>query len=376
MALVLWQVIVKEFRQLRRDKRMIPAMIVGPVIQLLVFGIAANNDVTNVPLLVLDDDHTPASRALVDRFTSSGYFQLTRSVASEAEIEPPLLRGSAQLGLVIPRGYGRDASAGRTPRLQLIVDGSDSTSAVVGLGYASRIIIQAGADAVTARLARQGLPTDPTGVSLVSRVWYNPDLKSRWFYVPAVLAMVLMLVTMLLPSMAVVREKEMGTLEQIIVTPIRSWQLILGKLLPFACIGFFDTLLITGLAVLLFQVPLRGSLALLVFLTIPFLLCTLGLGLLVSTIVRTQQQAMMTAVYLVMVPMIYLSGLIFPIENMPPLIQRFTVVIPLKYYAHIIRGVFLKGSGIGVLWPDAVALLVIGATVLTLAALRFRKSLD
>ena len=376
MFRVLWQVIVKEFRQLRRDRRMIPAMIVGPVIQLLVFGIAANNDVTNVPLLLLDDDHTPASRALVDRFTSSGYFRLMGSVHSEAEIESPLLRGSAQIGLVIPRGYGRDTAAGRTPRLQLIVDGSDSTSAVVGLGYASRIVTQAGADAVTTRLARDGLPTDPTGVSLVSRVWYNPDLKSRWFYVPAVLAMVLMLVTMILPSMAVVREKEMGTLEQIIVTPIKSWQLILGKLLPFACLGFLDTLLVSGLAVLLFRVPLRGSLALLVLLTIPFLLCTLGLGLLVSTIVRTQQQAMMAAVYLVMVPMIYLSGLIFPIENMPPFIQRCTVVIPLKYYAHIIRGVFLKGSGIGVLWPDAVALLAFGATVLTLAALRFRKSLD
>ena len=176
--------------------------------------------------------------------------------------------------------------------------------------------------------------------------------------------------------MAVVREKEMGTLEQIIVTPIRPWELVLGKLFPFACVGFLDTLLVSAVAVGLFRVPLRGSFPLLVLLTGPFLLCTLGLGLFVSTLVRTQQQAMMSAVYLVMVPMIYLSGLIFPVENMPAVIQKFTVVIPLKYYAHIIRGIFLKGSGLDVLWPDSVALLAIGATVLTAASLRFRKSLD
>jgi len=362
---VLIRVIVKEFQQLRRDKRMIPAMIVGPLVQLLALGYAANNDVTDIPLVLLDEDHGVASRALVDRFTSSRYFRLVGAVASESEIEPQLVRGSAQLALVIPPGFGRDAAAGRSPRVQLIVDGSDSTSALVGLSYASRIVAAAGAR-----------PEATGGVELASRVWYNPDLRSRWFYVPAILAMVLMLVTMILPSMAVVREKEMGTLEQIIVSPIRPWQLVLGKLFPFACVGFLDMLLVSAVAVGLFRVPLRGSLALLVLLSVPFLMCTLGLGLLVSTLVRTQQQAMMSAVYLVMVPMIYLSGLIFPVENMPPIIQKVTVVIPLKYYTHVIRGIFLKGSGLDVLWPDAVALLLIGTTVLVAASLRFRKSLD
>jgi ABC-2 type transport system permease protein len=361
----LFRVIVKEFQQLRRDKRMIPAMIIGPMVQLLALGYAANNDVTDIPLLLLDDDHGVASRALVDRFTASGYFRLVGSVGAESQIEPQLVRGRAQVALVIPPGFGRDVAAGRSPRVQLIVDGSDSTSAVVGLSYASRIVTAAG-----------GRPETRGGVELVSRVWYNPDLKSRWFYVPAILAMVLMLVTMILPSMAVVREKEMGTLEQIIVSPIRPWQLVLGKLFPFACVGFLDTLLVSAVAVGLFRVPLRGSLALLVLLTVPFLFCTLGLGLFVSTLVRTQQQAMMSAVYLVMVPMIYLSGLIFPVENMPAAIQKFTVLIPLKYYTHIIRGIFLRGSGLDVLWPDAVALLIIGATVFVLASLRFRKSLD
>jgi ABC-2 type transport system permease protein len=372
----LLSVIVKEFRQLRRDKRMIPAMIIGPLVQLLTLGFAANNDVTDIPMALLDEDHTAASRALVDRFTASGYFRLVGSVASEAEIEPQLVANRAQVALVIPRGYGRDVAGGRAPSVQLIVDGSDSTSAVVGLGYAGGIVSAAGSDYEIANLQAQGLPAERPGIELASRIWYNPDLRSRWFYVPAILAMVLLLVTMILPSMAIVREKEMGTLEQIIVTPIRPWQLVMGKLFPFACVGFLDMLLVTAVAVGLFRVPLRGSMTLLVLLTVPFLLCTLGLGLFVSTLVRTQQQAMMSATYLVMVPMIYLSGLIFPVENMPPLIQKATVIIPLKYYAHILRGVFLKGSGAAVLWPDAAALCLIGAVVLTAASLRFRKSLD
>jgi ABC-2 type transport system permease protein len=372
----LFRVIVKELQQLRRDKRMIPAMIIGPIIQLLTLGFAANNDVTDIPMVLLDEAHGAASRALVDRFTASGYFRLVGSVASASEIEPQLVRGRAQVALVIPPGFGRDVASGRAPRVQLLVDGSDSTSAVVGLGYAGRIMNEAGAEYVVQRLRAQGLPETQAGVQLASRVWYNPDLRSRWFYVPAILAMVLMLVTMILPSMAVVREREMGTLEQIIVSPIRSWQFVLGKLFPFACIGFLDTLLVSAVAVGLFRVPLRGSLALLILLTVPFLFCTLGLGLFVSTLVRTQQQAMMSAVYLVMVPMIYLSGLIFPVENMPAIVQKLTVVIPLKYYTHVIRGVFLQGSGLDVLWPDAVTLLAIGAIVFVAASVRFRKSLD
>jgi ABC-2 type transport system permease protein len=251
---------------------------------------------------------------------------------------------------------------------------------VVGLGYASRIVSGVGAELVQARLTR-----DPAGarilaslgrVEMVPRVWYNPDLKSRWFYVPAVLAMVLMLITMMLPSMAIVREKEIGTLEQISVTPLRPWQLVVGKLLPFVAIGIVDLWLITLLARVVFGVPLRGSLVTLTLFTLLYVMSTLGLGLLVSSMVNTQQQAMMFSAFVLMVPMIYLSGLIFPIENMPLVIQKFTYVIPVRYYANIIRGVFLKGSGPAVLWPDGLALLLIGLTVLTLASLRFRKSLD
>jgi ABC-2 type transport system permease protein len=213
-------------------------------------------------------------------------------------------------------------------------------------------------------------------VELVPRAWYNPDLRSRWFYIPAILAMVLMLTTMVMPSMAVVREKEIGTLEQLIVTPVRPWQLIVGKLFPFAVIGLATTLLVTALSVLGFGVPLRGSLLLLVFLTALFLLSTLGLGLLASTLAGNQQQAMMASIFLLMMPMIYLSGLIFPIENMPRLIRIGTYGIPLRYYNTIIRGIFLKGVGLETLWPQAVVLLAYGLGILGLASMRFRKRLD
>src|SRR5262245_4140317 len=355
---------------------MIPVLLIGPLAQLLALGYAANMDVRDVPFVLVDQDRTSASRSLVDRFTGSGYFELVGSEETADAAEPWLLDGRAQIALVVARGYGADLLAGRTASVQLVADGSDSTSAVVGMGYASRIVTGLAGERLQERLRALPPGTRLARIELVPRVWYNPDLKSRWFYVPAVLALVLMLVTMILPSMAVVREKEIGTLEQIIVTPLRPWQLVVGKLVPFVIIGLFDLLLITTATRLLFGVPLRGSLLLLTLLTLLFLLNTLGLGLLVSTLVGTQQQAMMSCIYLLMVPMIYLSGLIFPIENMPLGFQYATYLIPVRYYADVIRGIFLRGSGLSVLWPEAVALLAMGLVILALAALRFRKSLD
>jgi ABC-2 type transport system permease protein len=378
----LLRVIVKELFQLRHDRKMIPVLIVGPLIQMLALGYAANTDVNKVPTLLVDQDRTPASRELVDRFTGSGYFSLVGAVATTDQAEPWLVDGRAQVALVIPGGYGEDVAAGfpaRRPRVQVLADGTDANSAVVGLGYAASIL-----GAVGAELARRPGTSPPqpggaapgAGVELVPRVWYNPDLKSRWFYVPAVLALVLMLVVMMMPSMAVVREKEIGTLEQIIVTPLAPWQLMVGKLAPFVVIGLVDMLLVTGVARWLFGVPLRGSLLLLMLLTLLYLLNTLGLGLLVSTLVNTQQQAMMFSAFVVMVPMIYLSGLLFPIQNMPRVIQFVTYAVPVRYYANVIRGIFLRGSGLAVLWPDALVLLCSGIFLLALAARRFRKNLD
>lgn len=374
----LLQVIIKEFLQLRHDRKMIPMLVVGPIAQLIALGFAASLDVNLIPMVVVDQDRSPESARLVERFTGSRYFNLVGTEDSAEAIEPWLIENRAQVGLVIADGYGEAVAAGRKPEIQLIADGTDSNSAVVGMGYASRIVTGASAELAAAAIARGGGPSVQPGgvVELVPRVFYNPDLKSRWFYVPAVLAMVLLLVTMILPSMAVVREKEIGTLEQISVTPLQPWQLIVGKLVPFAIIGVFDTLIITGLAKIVFGVPLHGSLLLLVVLTTLYLLNTLGLGLLMSTMVRNQQQAMMGSSFALMVPMIYLSGLIFPIENMPRLFQIISYAIPVRYYANILRGVFLRGSGIDVLWPDAVALVGLGLLTLVLASLRFKKSLD
>lgn len=388
---ILFRIIVKEFLQLRRDRKMLPMIFIAPVIQLILFGYATNLDVTEIPLLLVDQDRTADSRELADRFTGSGYFRLAGYEDGTAAVEPRLVEGKAQVALVIAPGFAKESAAGRSPRVQLIADGSDANSAVVGMGYASRIISGKNGELIRDRIAffaHDGAGTvgadgfigrsasPPASIELLPLVWYNPDLKSRWFYVPAILAMVLMLMTMVMSSMGVVREKEIGTMEQVIVTPIRPWQLIVGKLFPFAAIGLVDLLLVTAIARWHFEVPLRGSFILLVLLTSLFLLTTLGLGLLVSTLVRTQQQAMMASGFLLMTPMVYLSGLLFPIENMPEAIQYVTYAIPLRYYATVIRGIFLKGSGIGALWKEALAMACFGIALLTLAALRFRKRLD
>ena len=379
---VLWRVIVKEFLQLRQDKKMIPIIFVAPVMQIVLFGFAVNTDVTNIPTVLVDQDRSAASRDLVSRFVKSGYFELVGTEERADAVEPWLVTGDAQLALVVGAGYGSALASGGTPRVQVIVDGSDSSATTVALGYAGGIISGQAGEAMISRLkglALRGAPPPPGAgarVELVPRVWYNPDLLSRWFYLPAVLAMVLMMMTMMLSAMGVVREKEIGTMEQLMVTPIRSWQLLVGKLFPFAVIGLVQTLLVIAVTVWGFQVPLAGSFPLLLGLTMLFILSTLGLGLLVSTIVRNQQQAMMGAAFVLMIPMIYLSGLLFPIENMPRSIQYVTYAIPLRYYAEILRGVFLRGSGLGVLWPQALVLLVMGIAIMGVAALRFRKRLD
>jgi ABC-2 type transport system permease protein len=373
---VLWRVIVKEFLQIRRDRRMIPVIFVAPVVQVFVFGFAVNTDVTSVLTVLVDQDRSASSRDLASRFVESGYFEIVGTAERADDVDRWLVTSRAQLGLVVGPGFGGNLAAGRPARLQLVVDGSDATTANVALGYASALARDLGAEVQARRLREGGSALRPGQVALLPRVLYNPDLKSRWFYVPAVLAMILMIMTMLLSAMGVVREKEIGTLEQIIVTPIHAWQLLVGKLLPFAVIGLFQMCLATAVTVWGFGVPLRGSFPLLLALTALFILNTLGLGLFVSTLVRNQQQAMMAAAFGAMVPMIYLSGLIFPIDNMPPAIQVVTWAIPLRYYAEILRGVFLRGSGLAVLWPEALALLAMGLAIMAVASMRFRKRLD
>ena len=371
----LWHVIVKELLQLRRDHKMLPLIFVAPVLQIVIFGYAVNTEVRDVPMVLVDQDRSPGSRELVDRFVASGYFTLVATEDDPRDIDPWLVSGRGHVALVIGPGYGAAHEGGRPAGVQMLADGSDSSAATQALGYAAAIVTAADQERVRerVRLAMASAGGNAPGrIDLVPRVYYNADLKSRWFYVPAVLAMILMIMTMLLSAMAVVREKEIGTLEQLMVTPVKPWQLLVGKLAPFAAIGTMQVFLVTGITTLWFGVPLRGSFLLLLGITQLFLLNTLGLGLLVSTLVRNQQQAMMAAAFLVMIPMIYLSGLIFPIENMPRVIQAVTYAIPLRYYSNVIRGIFLKGAGMETLWRECVVLALMGTGLLAIASLRFR----
>jgi ABC-2 type transport system permease protein len=377
---VLRHIIRKEFLQLRRDRKMIPILLGAPIIQLIVLGYAAVLDVDRIPMLLLDRDQTQASGELCERFLSSGYFRLAGQTQDPAELDRGLIEGRAKLALVIQDGYGKAVGSGQTPRVQVLADGSEGNLSMLAMGYASVVVAQQSGELVAQRAKalalRAGAPLAAGRIDLVPRVWYNPDLKSLWFFVPAILAMVLMLTTMVLPSMAVVREKEIGTMEQIMVTPVRPWQLIVGKLFPFAAMGLLTVIVITGLTVFYFGVPLRGSFLLLLLMTALFLLSTLGLGLLASTLVRNQQQAMLVSIFLLQIPMIYLSGLIFPIDNMPKVIQIATYGIPLRYYTTVIRGIFLKGAGLRTLWPEMTVMLLSGIGILGLASSRFRKRLD
>jgi ABC-2 type transport system permease protein len=361
----------KELLEIRRNPRLLPLVIIAPMIQLILLGYAATTDVRDVPIVVVDADRSARSRDLIERFAESGYFRIVDVVGSVNDIEPYLADNRAWMALAIPVEYARDVDGGRPAAIEVVADGSDASSTTMALGYASSLVAGYARDLVTARRPA-GMP--PVGnLDAVVRVWFNPQLESRYFMIPGVLALLLMVMTAVLASMGIVREKETGTLEQLNVTPLRRWELIVGKLLPYAIIGMVDVFLVVGVALLWFAVPLRGSLTLLVALSAVYLLSTLGIGLFVSTISNTQQQAMLTAVFFFLLPMIYLSGFVFPIENMPAAIQPFTYLIPLRYYLVIVRGIFLKGVGFSTIWPEATALLAWGLAVLGLATLRSRK---
>jgi ABC-2 type transport system permease protein len=367
----------KEFLELRLNPRLFGLVIVAPIMQLTLLGYAATTDVKDVPVVVADGDRSAASRELIDRFEASRNFSVMGSVTTVNEIEPYLETGGAWLGLVIPPGYGDALATGRPATLQLAADGTDANSTTVALGYATALV-----GGYAREIIENGLLTLPAAGAGVQaapaidpriRVWFNPQLESRHFMIPGVLALVLLVVTVNLAAMAIVREKEVGTLEQLNVTPVRRWELIAGKLVPYGLIGMIDVLLVVAVAVFWFQVPLRGSFMLLFAISVIYVFCTLGLGLFISTISDTQQQAMMTATFFFVMPMIYLSGFVFPIENMPQAIQWVTYLIPLRYFLVIVRGIFLKGIGMEVLWPQVAALAGWGTVVLSLAVARSRK---
>ena len=363
-------IIRKEFLELRQDPRLFGIVIIAPIIQLTMLGYAATTDVRNVPMVVVDQDASSESRELVSRFAASPSFDVVGGLSSVDEIDGYLNTGKAWMALDIPAGYGERIRAGQSAVVQVVADGTDANSTNVALGYAGTLVSSYARELA----APSGQPLDPL-VSADVRVWFNPELESKDFMIPGILALLLLVVTTNLSSMSIVREKELGTLEQLNVTPIARWELIVGKLLPYAFIGLIDVLLVVFVALVWFEVPLRGSFALLLAMCVVYLMTTLGLGLFVSTISATQQQAMMTASFFFLIPMVFLSGFVFPIENMPAAIQPVTYLIPLRYFLVILRGIFLKGVGLEVLWPDALALLGWGVAILVLATLRSSKRL-
>jgi ABC-2 type transport system permease protein len=364
----------KEFLELRQNPRLFGIVIVAPIIQLTMLGYAATTDVRDVPIVVADGDRTPESRNLIARFEASHNFTIIDTVTTVRDVDQYLQRDQAWIALAIPQGYGATRRTGQPVSLQVIADGSNSNSTTVALGYATALVGEYAAEVLQGAAGPASeIPAGTPGIDLRIRVWFNPQLESRFFMIPGVLALLLLLVTANLAAMGIVREKEMGTLEQLNVTPLRRWELIVGKLLPYGVIAFIDVLLVTAVAVFWFEVPLRGSFALLLALSLLYVVCTLALGLFISTISDTQQQAMMTATFFFLTPMIYLSGFIFPIENMPRVIQYATYLIPLRYFLVIVRGIFLKGIGLSLLWRETAAMTAWGAVVLSLAVMRSRK---
>jgi ABC-2 type transport system permease protein len=375
------ELVRKELLQIRRDPRLWRILVIAPVLQLVVFGYAVSTDVRDTATFVVDQDRSQLSRELVDAFTASGYFEVVARSDSPRDLVRALDGGEATVGLVIPPGLaaelaanltlGGTGGAGRPARVQLLVDGTNSNLATVALGYAEGIL-QAFAAARAAPVGAAGGAAARLPIALQDRAWFNPSLDSRDYNVPAVVGTLMTLVSLLLTALAIVRERELGTLEQLMVSPLSPGELIAGKTLPFALIAFVDLALVTTIAVLWFEVPFRGSFLVLLLASLLFLLPALGTGLLISTVSSTQQEAFLTT-FLTFMPTILLSGFLFPISSMPRVFQWLTLINPLRHYLEIVRGVFLKGTGLAVLWPQHLALLALGAALLTLAARRFEK---
>ena len=355
----LFHFIKKEFIQLLRDPRLLFIALMAPIIQLIILGYVASTDINHISTVVLDEDKTAYSRNYLQSYENSGYFDFNYYAANPKQIADFIDSGKAKLGLRVPAGFGRKIVRGETAAVQAVIDGSNSSSASIIQGYINQINF--------------GRAKILLGVN--TRVWYNPDLKSVNYMVPAIFAAILMVISMILTSASIIKEKEKGTMEMLAVTPLKPYELILGKLLPYALVAFFDMTLVFLVATLWFNVQLKGSVLLLFSMGAIFLTTGLGLGVFISTISQTQRQAMMTTEFL-MIPQMILSGFIFPIANMPWAIQLITFIIPLRYFLEIVRNLFLKGTGLNYLWPNIWPLVLFGAVILTLSILRFRKKIE
>ena len=371
------QMLIKEFIQVFRDKRTRFLLFGPPIIQMVVFGYAATFEISHVATVVVDLDHSQESRELVSRFTSSPYFDVQHQLTHSRQVEDVIDRGKATVALQINPGFAENLRKGQTALLQVIVDATNSNTALIASGYINQIALGFAKDYQQDRINRispQLIERIPS-VELQQRPWYNPDLRSRWFFVPGIVGSLTLVLVVNLTAFAVVREREIGTLEQIMVTPIRPAEFILGKTLPFFLIGLFDVSLIAIVGTLWFQVPFRGQLLVLFTGAILFLLCMLGVGLLISTVSATQQQALVTSFFFIM-PAVTFSGFGFPISTMPQWLQYLTYASPLRYFLIVLRGTYLKGVGMDILWPQMLAMAGWGVGLLAAAVLRFRKAID
>jgi ABC-2 type transport system permease protein len=366
---------IKELIQTLRDKRMRVTLIVPPVLQLIVFGYAANLDVKHIRTAIRDLDQSVESRDLIGRFGSSKYFDIVAFPETPREVKDLISQGQVTVSMEIPTDFSKKLKKGDTATVQIVLDGSESNTALIALGYANQILSDFSTQVLVKRLNRAGMiGFEQAGVDLQQRIWFNSNFESRLFYIPGVIASIAFLIPIILTAQAIVREREIGTLEQIMVTPIRSWELMLGKTLPFALFGLFDVVMIALIGVFWFEVPLRGNPLVLLLGAVLFLMSSVAIGLFISTICSTQQQAQISTFFFTM-PAFTLSGFAFPIENMPEWIQYLTYINPLRYFLVIIRGVFLKANGLDILWPQVLALGILGTLMILLSSLRFQKRL-
>ncbi len=370
-------IVIKEFLQLKRDPVLYRIVFLAPVLQLVLLGYAANMDVNTVHTAIFDQDKTATSRDYIQRFERSGYFEIDDYVDSYNQVTNDINKGKVLCALVIPKDFEKKIKTRQTAQVQAIFDGSDGNKTSIAFGYVQNITANYAQNILLQLANKTGRKSSLSGsLEPDIRVWYNPDLKTRVFMVPSIMGLVLMIITIILMSMAIVKEREIGTLEQLIVTPIKPYQLIIGKLIPFVILGFIDILIVQTIMVFWFGIVIRGSFLFLVFASFLFILSTLGIGLFLSTISKTQQQAMMVAQFAVMMPFIYLSGFAFPIENMPKIVQYITYLIPLRYYITILRAVILKGASFTELLPETGMLLLMGILILVASAMRFKKRLE
>ncbi len=369
-------IIRKEFIQIMRDRRTLVIILVIPILQLFLLGYSATTDVRNIPLAVLDQCRCEESRQLLDAYRSADYFLLAWSVDSEDEIRTLIEQGEARAGIIIPPDYNTALAEGDAV-VAFILDGSDATAGSTALAAATLVGQAHATTLMMERLERSGMDVEnfQPPLEVRTRVWYNPDLVSSYFMIPGVIGMILFAITSILTATAIVRERERGTIEQLIVTPIRPWELVVGKILPYVILAFIDTLEVLAIGHWWFGVPVRGALWLILFCSGLLLLSGLGIGLFASTIANTQQEAMLT-VWMTLLPSIFLSGFFFPLEAMPKLLQWVSAIIPLRYYLVIIRALLIKGVGIPAIWQEMLALTLFGILIMGAASIRFRKRLD